>query len=149
MEGFSSSALLVRQRTHLSASSSSRESGFRNTFGSKPQRRSARICCQKQEQQADNGNQRIKQKFEKYPDGPTQMDHPIEAHRQNIVPRERVYDSLSLDSEDDIRGYAWPQADEQCLLYKQCHRYTWCYFAQHTILYLCQCRAQLLHMFVT
>lgn len=121
MEGFSSSALLVRQRTHLSASSSSRESGFRNTFSSKPQRRSARICCRKEEQQAGNGNQRIKQKFEKYPDGPTQMDHPIEAHRQNVVAG-KVYDTLSLDSEDDIRGYAWLQADEQCLLYMQCHQ---------------------------
>ncbi len=105
MEGLNATALLVRQRTHLSASSSSRESGLRNTFGSRPKRASARTCSQKHEQQADNGNERIKQKFEKYPDGPTRMDTPIEAYRRDVIPG-RVYESLSLDSEDEIRGYA-------------------------------------------
>ena len=105
MEGLNATALLVRQRTHLSASSSSRESGFRNTFGSRPKRGSARTCCQKHEQQPENSNDRIKQKFEKYPDGPTRVDTPIEAYRRDIIPG-RVYESLSLDLEDEIRGYA-------------------------------------------
>ena len=105
MEGLNAAALLVRQRTHLSASSSSRESGFRNTFGSRPKRGSARTCCQKHEQQPENSNDRIKQKFEKYPDGPTRVDTPIEAYRRDIIPG-RVYESLSLDLEDEIRGYA-------------------------------------------
>lgn len=105
MEGLNATALLVRQRTHLSASSSSRESGFRNTFGSRPKRGSARTCSQKHEQQPENSNDRIKQKFEKYPDGPTRVDTPIEAYRRDIIPG-RVYESLSLDLEDEIRGYA-------------------------------------------
>ncbi len=105
MEGLNATALLVRQRTHLSASSSSRESGLRNTFGSRPKRGSARTCSQKHEQQPENGNERIKQKFEKYPDGPTRMDTPIEAYRRDVIPG-RVYESVSLDSEDEIRGYA-------------------------------------------
>ncbi|DBB11368.1 TPA: hypothetical protein ACH3X3_006790 [Trebouxia sp. C0006] len=103
MEGLNATALLVRQRTHLSASSSSRESGFRNTFGSRPKRGSARTCSQKHEQQPENSNDRIKQKFEKYPDGPTRVDTPIEAYRRDIIPG-RVYESLSLDLEDEIRG---------------------------------------------
>ncbi len=105
MEGLNATALLVRQRTHLSASSSSRESGFRNTFGSRPKRGSARTCSQKHEQQPENSNDRIKQKFEKYPDGPTRVDTPIEAYRRDIIPG-RVYESLWLDLEDEIRGYA-------------------------------------------
>ena len=104
MEGLNANALLVRQRTHLSASSSSRESGLRNTFGSRPKRGCARSCSQKDDQQRENGNERIKQKFEKYPDGPTRMDTPIEAYRRDVIPG-RVYESLSLDSEDEIRGY--------------------------------------------
>lgn len=114
MEGLNATALLVRQRTHLSASSSSRESGLRNTFGSRPTRGSARTCSQKHEQQPENSTERIKQKFEKYPDGPTRMDTPIEAYRRDVIPG-RVYESLSLDSGDEIRGYA-------CCVYGLCRQ---------------------------
>ena len=103
MEGLNTNALLVRQRTHLSASCSSRDSGLRHPFGTRPLRRAAGPCCQKQEQQAQNGNERVKQKFEKYPDGPTRQDTPIDAYRRDVIAG-RVYDSLSMDSEDDIRG---------------------------------------------
>lgn len=108
MEGLHTNALLVRQRTHLSASCSSRDSGLRHPIGTRPLRRAAGPCCQKQEQQAQNGNERVKQKFEKYPDGPTRQDTPIDAYRRDVIAG-RVYDSLSMDSEDDIRGpRSWP-----------------------------------------
>ena len=100
MEALPSSSLLVRQRSHLSASSSGRENLLRTPLG-RSQRRPARTCCQQQEGQ--NGSDRIKQKFEKYPDGPTQMDTPVEAYRRDIVAG-KVFDSLSLDSQDEPRG---------------------------------------------
>ncbi len=115
MDGLTSNALLVRQRTHLSASSSSRDSCFRSTFGTRPHRRPARTCCQKTDQQAANGSERIKQKFEKYPDGPTRMDTPIEAYNRRDIVAGRVYDSLSLDSEDDIRGYQVQCLQQWCI----------------------------------
>lgn len=47
----------------------------------------------------------MRQKFEKYPDGPTQMDTPIAAygHRQDVVAG-KAFESVALDSEDNIRG---------------------------------------------
>ena len=107
IEGFNFYANSVRQRTHFSASSSSHESGCRSTFGSsRPQRHPARTCCQNNSQPAANGHKRIRQKFEKYPDGPTRIDTPVDAYNRRDVVAGRVYESLSLDSEDDLRGLA-------------------------------------------
>lgn len=100
MEVLPSSALLIRQRTHLSASSSGRESTFRNASG-KSQRRPVRTRGQHQDGQ--NGTSRIKQQFEKYSDDPAHVETSVEAYRRDIVAG-KAFDSLSLDSHDEPRG---------------------------------------------
>ena len=101
METMSSNALLVRQRSHLSASSSGRECALRNAF-SRGHRRSARPCCQQQDRQ--NGSERVRQKFEKYPDGPSRVDTPVEAYRRDVIAG-RGFERLSVDSHAELRGY--------------------------------------------
>ena len=101
MDAMTHQALLVRQRTHLSASCSNRNSGSRNFFGSRHPKSCSRPRCQQQDQESERGH--VKQKFEKYPDGPTQMDTPIEAYKRNIVAG-KAFESVSYDSEDNLRG---------------------------------------------
>lgn len=103
MDSLSSHAMLVRQRTHLSASCSSRDSCSKHFFSTRPPRRSTRTRCQQQKQEAEKGSGHVKQKFEKYPDGPTQMDTPIAAYRRDIVAG-KAFESVAFESDDNIRG---------------------------------------------
>ena len=97
-------ALLVRQRTHLSASCSNRNPGSRNFFSSRHPSRCSRPRCQQQDQETEKDRGHVRQKFEKYPDGPTQMDTPIAAYKRDIVAGKAFESIISYDSEDNIRG---------------------------------------------
>lgn len=107
MDSTSLHALLIRQRTHLSASSSNR-SAHRHCFSTRISGRH-RISCQKQDPQRNfhHPERAFEALQEKFPaaseDTPAGAATALESYRRDVVPG-RVFESASFDSEDAERG---------------------------------------------